>query len=327
MNINNVEHFETWFDIGEGTRDEDFFKERRFLGGWTVSDRHPVVGLKRHKHDISLIHDSVIDCSIEELREILESIILDYAEDNNALFLSGGKDSTTLAHILKKLDIPFVPVSLHSTNAVTTEYDVVKQIEKELDIEVQYVQLDHIPEVDFKYWVENPYTAKCIAIERLGLQDHIIFTGEVGTGEMQVNQPLLYTAQMGYRPDDLARWHVNVCGSYRKNNAVRRTSQDEIYLECVRYFRSRLEEWDKHPDILNRVMFGRLQEEGSYRLFNYSVDKYNWCHPFAETDFIYRCVNMPSRFKGSKNLYREMYPELTDIPWRYPKSGLGIPTV
>ena len=326
MNINNIEHFETWFDIGDGPQNEDFFTERTFLGGWTVSDRHPVKGLKRHTHNMSLLDDNVVDCSIQELKDIIESILPEYAEEKNALFISGGKDSTTLAHILKKLDIPFVPVSLHSSNSRTSEYSVVKDIEKDLGIRVEYVEIDSIPQTEFKYWVENPYTAKCIAIEKLGLQDHVIFTGEVGTGEMQVNQPLLYTAQMGYRPRDLAHWHVNVCGSYRKNNSVRKESQDMIYMECVDYFYQRLMNF-KHPDILNKVMFGRLQEEGSYRLLNYSLDKYKWCHPFAESEFIYRCVNMPSHYKGSKNLYREMYPDLTDIPWRYPKSGLGIPTV
>ena len=38
-------------------------------------------------------------------------------------------------------------------------------------------------------------------------------------------------------------------------------------------------------------------------------------------------ITMRHRGGGCKNLYRMMYPDLTDIPWRYPKSGLGIPTV
>jgi len=74
-------------------------------------------------------------------------------------------------------------------------------------------------------------------------------------------------------------------------------------------------------------MFSRLQDEGAYRLFNYSQDNLKWVHPYAEDEFISACVNMPSEYKGKKNLYKLMYPELTDIPWRYPKSGLGIPTV
>jgi hypothetical protein len=74
-------------------------------------------------------------------------------------------------------------------------------------------------------------------------------------------------------------------------------------------------------------MFSRLQDEGAFRLFNYGVDNLKWVHPYAENEFIRNCVNMPSEFKGKKNLYREMYPKMTDIAWRYPKSGLGIPTM
>ena len=85
---------------------------------------------------------------------------------------------------------------------------------------------------------------------------HQLFTGEIGTGEMQINQALQYTAMMGYVPKALSRWHVNVCGSYRRNNSVLDASIDPIYSECVKHFENRFKEWDKHPDVLNRVMFG-----------------------------------------------------------------------
>ena len=144
---------------------------------------------------------------------------------------------------------------------------------------------------------------------------------------MQVNQSLQYTAMMGYDPQALSYWHVNVCGSYRKLNSVKKLSDDPIYLECVNHFKTRFKQWEVHPDILNRVMFSRLQDEGAYRLFNYGLDNLSWVHPYAENSFIKACVNMPSKYKGKKNLYREMYTDLTDIPWRYQKSGLGIQTV
>ena len=202
-----------------------------------------------------------------------------------------------------------------------------QQIANVLDIEVEYYKLDTIPKHMFEYWVENPYTAKYIALHDLGLENHTLFTGEIGTGEMQINQSLQYTAMMGYQPTRLSYWHVNVCGSYRRINSVKKLNDDPIYGECVEHFRNRFVEWDRHPDILNRVMFSRLQDEGAYRLFNYGLDSLRWVHPFAENEFIHTCVNMPSDVKGNKNLYRMMYPDLTDIPWRYPKSGLGIPTV
>lgn len=327
MNLNKIDYFTCKFEIGQGERNEDFFKERDFLGGWTISNRHPVKGLKRISSDNIIAQNTVMEIKPSVLRDLLENTIKLYATDKNIIFLSGGKDSTALAHAFKTLNIPFKAVSLYSKLSPTTEIDIVKSIQKELNIDVIYYNIDTIPKTEFKYWIENPYTAKVIAINELGLQNYTIFTGEIGTGEMQVNQSLQYTAMMGYRPDDLAFWHVNVCGSYRKLNSVKKLSNDPIYLECVEHFKTRFNQWAVHPDILNRVMFSRLQDEGAYRLFNYGLDDLSWVHPYAENSFIRACVNMPSKYKGKKNLYREMYNDLTDIPWRYPKSGLGIQTV
>ena len=327
MNLNKIDYFTCKFEIGQGERNEDFFKERDFLGGWTISNRHPVKGLKRISSDNIIAQNTVMEIKPSVLRDLLENTIKLYATDQNIIFLSGGKDSTALAHVFKTLNIPFKAVSLYSKLSPTTEIDIVKSIQKELNIDVIYYNIDTIPKTEFKYWIENPYTAKVIAINELGLQNYTIFTGEIGTGEMQVNQSLQYTAMMGYRPDDLAFWHVNVCGSYRKLNSVKKLSNDPIYLECVEHFKTRFNQWAVHPDILNRVMFSRLQDEGAYRLFNYGLDDLSWVHPYAENSFIRACVNMPSKYKGKKNLYREMYNDLTDIPWRYPKSGLGIQTV
>tara|TARA_B100001287_G_C22684256_1_gene532305 strand:+ start:1554 stop:2537 length:984 start_codon:yes stop_codon:yes gene_type:complete len=327
MNLNKIDYFTCKFEIGQGERNEDFFKERDFLGGWTISNRHPVKGLKRISSDTIIAQNTVMEIKPSVLRDLLENTIKLYATDKNIIFLSGGKDSTALAHAFKTLNIPFKAVSLYSKLSPTTEIDIVKSIQKELNIDVIYYNIDTIPKTEFKYWIENPYTAKVIAINELGLQNYIIFTGEIGTGEMQVNQSLQYTAMMGYQPDDLAFWHVNVCGSYRKLNSVKKLSDDPIYLECVEHFKTRFDQWAVHPDVLNRVMFSRLQDEGAYRLFNYGLDDLSWVHPYAENSFIKACVNMPSKYKGKKNLYKEMYSDLTDIPWRYPKSGLGIQTV
>jgi hypothetical protein len=328
MNLNDTDYFSCTFEAGEGNKiNKDFFTERNYLGGWTVSDRHPLVGLKRQGSTEVLPQNKIINISPADLRSILENTLKKYATDKNVIFLSGGKDSSTLAYVFKQLDIPFIPVSLYSSTSTTTEVNVVQQLEKELELEVKYFKIDTIPKVDFPFWVENPYTAKAMAIKELGLQDYRIFTGEIGTGEMQVNQSLQYTAMMGYDPIALSHWHVNVCGSYRRINSVLPLNDDPIYKECVEHFCNRFAQWDYHPDVLNRVMFSRLQDEGAYRLFNYGLDDLEWVHPFAENDFISSCVNMPSEHKGKKNLYREMYPNMTDIAWRYPKSGLGIPTV
>ena len=158
MNINQTNFFNCKFDKGSGPRNDDFFKERDFLGGWTVSNRHPVIGLKRYAMTELLPDKSINNATANDLRSIIERTILKYATDKNLIFMSGGKDSTSLAHIFKKLDIPFKAISLYSDFSTTSEVPVVQQIEKALDIEVEYFKIDVIPGSDFEYWVENPYS-------------------------------------------------------------------------------------------------------------------------------------------------------------------------
>ena len=139
MNLNNVDYFYCEFEAGESNKiNEDFLKERDFLGGWTVSDRHPLVGLKRIKSTKVLPKDHIVKIEINALRELLEDTIKEYATDKNVIFLSGGKDSTALAHAFVSLGVPFVPVSLYSDVSTTSEQNVVKQIEKELRLKVSY---------------------------------------------------------------------------------------------------------------------------------------------------------------------------------------------
>jgi len=328
MILNNIDFFLCEFDETDCISiDDDFYKEREFLGGWTVSERHPIKGFKRKSSKLSLPDKETSKISTTELKNILENTIKKYATENNVLFLSGGKDSTALAYSFKNLGIPFTPVCLYSEISTTTEKHIVESLSTELDLKTIFFEVSVIPKINFKYWADNTYTAKKLAVESLNLTNFTLFTGEIGTGEMQVTQSLQYTAMMGYDPVALSRWHVNVCGSYRRVNSAIEMYDDDIYRECVAHFEYRFNEWECHPDILNRIMFSRLQDEGAYRLFNYNQDDLKWIHPYAENEFIKNCVNMPSKFKGNKNLFKLMYPNLPTLPWTFPKSGLGIPTV
>ena len=160
MNLNNIDYFKCFFDSGVGEQNDDFFIERKHLGGWTVSNRHPIKNLNRYPPKENIVSNKILHVKIQDLRKILEDIIKKYATDKNVILLSGGKDSTTLAHIFKKLDIPFVPVSLFSGISLTTEKSIVNRIELDLEINVIYYRIDSIPKIEFPYWIENPYTAK-----------------------------------------------------------------------------------------------------------------------------------------------------------------------
>ena len=105
MNLNNIDYFKCFFDSGVGEQNDDFFIERKHLGGWTVSNRHPIKNLNRYPPKENIVSNKILHVKIQDLRKILEDIIKKYATDKNVILLSGGKDSTTLAHIFKKFHL------------------------------------------------------------------------------------------------------------------------------------------------------------------------------------------------------------------------------
>ena len=344
------------------SRNEQFFFERDMLGGFTVSNRTQYNDIKRVQPDCivhikngvdsikqfqSLMNDKITTENFAELRDNFEKYIIDKCSDKNVLFLSGGKDSATLAHIIKKLNLQdkFKFISLWSAKSKTNEKEAVTRIAEAIGIEVQFVQIEYSGKIFdqktneqlFDFWIENSYSAKKKAIQILGLQDHLCWSGEVGVGNMQSRFVLQYFAQKGYNIEDMAKFHVNICGSYRRLCSV--TSEPlaymnpvspDIYQECVDYFKNQLETFEEHPDRINRLLFCRLKDESCFRLYPYSQDReIEWIHPYIEYNFINTCINLPSSVKfynnKDKNIYRASWPEMTNIPWEYAKSGLGIP--
>ena len=342
------------------TKEESFYNERKVMGGFTVSDMSPFKEIKRvpidsivHvkdgetkiiKHD-TLIDSSVSSNGVEEVKTNFENFIAKNCAEKNVLFLSGGKDSTTIAHVVKKLGLAnkFRFLSLWSPKAKQHEKEPVSRIAIHLDIPVEFIEVEYSGRIFddetnarfFDFWTENTYSAKRKAIMDLGLTDSLCWSGEVGVGNMQSRYVLQYYAQKGYQKDKLARFSVNICGTHRRSASVTDHALEYLdtpteYERCVNHFESVLDNFDRHPDVINRILFHRLKDESAFRVYAYSQDdKINWIHPFTNFNFINSCINWPSSIKfvndRDKNIYRLLWPEMTTIPWEYAKSGLGIP--
>ena len=344
------------------SRNEQFFFERDMFGGFTASNRTKYNEIKRVQPDCivhikngvdsikqfqSLMNDKVAPENFAELRDNFEKYIIDNCSDKNVLFLSGGKDSATLAHVIKKLNLQdkFKFISLWSANSKTNEKEAVTRIAEAIGIEVQFVAIDHSGKIFdektneqfFDFWIENSYSAKKKAVHLLGLQDHLCWSGEVGTGTFSSKFTLQYFAQKGYNIEDMARLYVNVTGTYWRSIsttsdplAYMNPVSPDIYQECVDHYKNQMKTFEEHPDKLNRLLYGWLKDFSCFRLYAYSQDKeIQWIHPFAEYNFINTCINLPNSVKFYNNkekcIYRAIWPEMTNIPWEYGKSGLGIP--
>tara|TARA_A100001388_G_C28757590_1_gene495850 strand:+ start:190 stop:1488 length:1299 start_codon:yes stop_codon:yes gene_type:complete len=340
-------------------RDDSFFNERKMMGGFTVSLRTPYLNIRRVPTDAmihvkngetkiikqeTLIDDKLSTNSIEDIRTYFENLIEKNVAEKNVLFLSGGKDSTTLAHIIKKLGLEkkFKFVSLWSPKAKQHEKEPVTRIASQLQIDVQFVPIEYSGQIFdeetnkhfFSHWIENTYSAKRKAIFDLDISDHLCWSGEVGVGNMQSRYVLQYFAQKGFNIEAMAKFAVNICGSHRrigstKPDALKYLNSPEEYKRCYEYFEAQLRD-NKHPDEINKLLFCRLKEESAFRVFAYNQDKeLKWIHPYTDFKFINSCVNWTSSIKfisnKDKNIYRLLWPEMTTIPWEYAKSGLGIP--
>ena len=170
-------------------RDDSFFNERKMMGGFTVSLRTPYLNIRRVPTDAmihvkngetkiikqeTLIDDKLSTNSIEDIRTYFENLIEKNVAEKNVLFLSGGKDSTTLAHIIKKLGLEkkFKFVSLWSPKAKQHEKEPVTRIASQLQIDVQFVPIEYSGQIFdeetnkhfFSHWIENTYSAKRKAI-------------------------------------------------------------------------------------------------------------------------------------------------------------------
>ena len=342
------------------SNNESFNNEKKVMGGFTVSSLTPfneiskvptdaIVHVKDGKtniiHHETLIDDHLSTNGIEEIRDNFQNLIRENVAEKNVLFLSGGKDSTTLAHIIKKLNLDhkFKFISLWSPKAKQHEKEPVTRIASRLDIPVEFVSVDYSGEIFdedtnkhfFSFWTENTYSAKRKAIIDKGYTDHLCWSGEVGVGNMQSKYVLQYYAQKGYNIEAMAKFSVNICGSHRrlgstKSDALSYLKTPTEYDRCCEHFKKQLESFEKHPDEINRILFCRLKDESAFRVFAYNQDKdIQWIHPYTDFKFINSCVNWTSSIKfisnKDKNIYRLLWPEMTTIPWEYAKSGLGIP--
>lgn len=288
-----------------------------------------------------------------KLSALCESEVQRLAARENALLLSGGTDSTTLAGIIKKLGLThqFTFIHAHSHTQALTETHLVEAIAGQMQIEVKYRQIpfsgDVIPSQSgrqFSFWVENPFSGKRLAITEEGLGHARIFTGELGDqlfGGPKNGALLNYALQSKLSAEEVAAIWVNLSASYGKNCGVRpsgrilHTLQEEpgareAYNELVGDIAALFSRMSSR-DFLNRIMLLNYIVKGPYRTWAYSQDELDWVHPFASWDLFDYAFQLSSNEKvsgASKSiLWKTWRPFISELPWSVPKHGFGIPSL
>lgn len=292
----------------------------------------------------------------ERFRSMVEQCVARAAKERNVLLLSGGTDSTTLAGIVKKLglDSTFEFVHIYSDSQTLTEKKVVERISQEMGLSVRHCQVrfagDILPEQkqrQFSFWIENPFPAKRQGVEASGLAHARIFTGEVSDQLFggPKNSALLNFALQAPRfsADEIAALWIQQSATYGKSSSsvvsgrvflevIDDSFAAEAYAELVADIASLFRRM-RSRDFLNRVMLLNYLVKGPYRTWAYSQDELDWAHPFASWELFDYAFQLRSSEKigpGGRQkaiLLDSWRSHLSELPWRLPKHGFGIPSV
>lgn len=330
--------------------DETSFKGiRRVMPGQYVKNSisHPYIDYWSYEEDQF--------CDRARFGQLMETAVEQDIGQKNILLLSGGTDSTALGGILKKLNKTksFRFVHAHSSLQQFSEKESVEKISKDMDLPIEYREIyfsgDIDPEISrrqFSFWIENPFPGKRKAIEALVDETTKIFTGEIGDqlfGGPKNPALLKYAIQAKeISPIELAKMWVNLSDSYGRECGILPSKRIQVmfemdplartvYEQLVAYIASQFELM-KSKDFLNRIMMLNYLIKGPYRVWAYSQDTFQWCHPLASWevfDFSFRVSsNNKVRDEGVQKwiLFDQWKEFLSPVPWRSKKNGFGIPT-
>lgn len=274
----------------------------------------------------------------EKSIQILKTAVERCAGDSNAIFLSGGKDSSTLLGCMLDWGYDVDTVSLYSRHQLYSEKNIVERLDEAYKTNTHFVEVEYSGKVlggdnsqFFSFWIENPFGAKRLAVDTLGWRNKTFITGEGGPLVFNHKIPLTYALQTG-TIEDYCRllvidtmWNHQVSSSNVEYiDAKNRDVLEYITQEYVKTF----SEFDSGVDITNRLVHLQTVDTCCYRNFTYSQDKdINWVHPYFDWNFVKYVCGLEVTYKTNKNLYKEAYGDcISLIPWEYPKNGLSIPT-
>ncbi len=291
---------------------------------------------------------------VEDLQGAVEDSLRSLAGQDNALLLSAGTDSTTLAGVIRKLGLQgrFKFVHAHSPYQPLSEKRLVEQIAKDMGLDVVYSEVDFSGDIierdsdrQYSFWIENPFSGKKLAVKNVGLENCRIFTGELGDqlfGGPKNPALLSYALQQpNLDSETIATMWINLSASYGRDcglstslrildlidgDSVANSAYEELLNQLVKIFESL-----NDKSLANRLMRLNYLTKGPYRMWAYSQDTLDWAHPFASWELFQLAFALSPEQKFGvngtpKKLLADLWGSyLTELPWRISKYGFGIP--
>jgi len=255
-----------------------------------------------------------------------QTILMDCVDrntnDGDVLFLSGGRDSTTIAnvahHLGKKLQ--YVHITKGKPNPDTT---ACKEFAKNIGIEVNYINAwEHQTEFnEYDYWHDSSYIPKRNCIEYLKATSGV--SGEMGvseSGSKKINPILqmpnitveqltnIWLSTLEARNESVASplIHTDYTTDHRFYEFY-----ETAYNELIKYYEELWQHYASIEDnkyLLKCAIMMHQQDHESYRLHNYSQDVIIWKHPLADYKWYDLIMNCDTKLKGVH--YHKRYPYL-----------------
>ena len=285
---------------------------------------------------------------ISSWSEILEKSILQNCQDGDVLFLSGGRDSTTIANyaIHHGINLQYVHITSKMDKQDTR---ACFEFQNRTGIKVEYINPGDIEDVYTNretHWHDGSFRFKYNAMKHVGGSRGI--TGEFGASE-RGHQTINYILQSeNITTDKLVTLHLSTLESRNDFTATKIFADKSFDVHEIGRFRQQAYDYlmnyfeehiayhygnasndDERFEVLLSVM---KQEHESYRLYGYSQDMdHSWRHPFACYDWsnvIFNTNPIVRRIgKHERWVYRMATKELpwfVDSAWQFGKPrGLG----
>jgi len=322
------EVYSLWSQVTDIQKDDVFYAMRDLLyGQMTVGTRTPCQTIKRIQPDHCLDRGTQVRYrwSIENSDGpsmatwqdiLLESV--DACEDGDVLFLSGGRDSTTIAnvahHLGKKLQ--YVHITRGKDNPDTTSC---KEFAKNIGIKVNYIdpwdkswQVNEQAWNEHAYWHDSSYSPKRECL--LYLKATTGISGEMGvseSGSKKINPILqmpnitieqltnIWLSTLEARNESVASPLIHT--DYTKDHRFYEF-YETAYKELIEHYESHWQYFSENYDesqMLKCAIMLHQQDHESYRLHNYSQDVIlEWKHPLANFKWYNLIMNCDVKLKG-----------------------------
>lgn len=294
-----------------------------------------------------------------KFQSIVEKVFLENVADHNILVMSAGRDSVTMAGILKKLKLldKFDIIHIYSELQTKSEIHFVKDIAQEMDLKVHFHRqdlVDQLPEQDRLrqkcFWRENAFPLKKLAVRKFVKSGTRIWHGEIGDQLFGGPKDGIFLKMLNQLPkfdlEDMSRlWLTlaNTSGHYHGTHL----SPDIRYLLQDSEFASRAPDVQKAIgeiyETIQRILVNapskfwierwmrvNLEIKGPFRVWGYSQCELDWFAPFAQRDVIDAALPLSITKKlGPDGRIRWIFYDLwreyvSDIPWKKSKSGISI---